>query len=62
MENEAALWEFLLTWGMFFGLFGGALVASLWARRRRRRGEEGSTDNAEGAEALLSDPGHWGVP
>lgn len=61
MENQAPLWELLLTWGMVGGLFGGAIVASLWARRRRRRREEAATSNAEGAEALLFDPGHWGA-
>lgn len=58
MEDQTALWEIVVTWGLLLFVFGGAVVASLWARRRRRLSE--TYDNAEGAEALLGDPGHWG--
>ena len=60
MENQTPLWEILLTWGMPLVLFGGAIVASLWAQRRRRRGEEASAYNAEGAEAPIANPGSFG--
>lgn len=59
MEDQVApIWEMILTWIMFFGLIGGAIAASLWARRRRRSGREASTTEGEGSEAIIFDFRH----
>lgn len=41
---------------------GGAISASLWARRRRRRGEEAGSSSAEGAEVLIEWRGPSSAP
>ena len=60
MESETSLWEMLLTWVMLGVMFGGAITASLWARRRRRDGREASSYNAEGADAMAIPPNNTG--
>jgi hypothetical protein len=56
--ESVPLWQSLLTVGSLIGLVSGVVTIQLWSQRRRRRGEEASTYNAEGAEALLSEHAH----
>ncbi len=60
LGESVPLWLSLLAVGSLIGLFSGVVAIQLWSQRRRRRGEEASTYNAEGAEALLSEHvHHW---
>ena len=45
--------EAILTWGAFYGLLALYLALISWSQRRRRRGDEGSTSNAEGTEGIV---------
>jgi hypothetical protein len=53
---EAPMWQSVLAFVGFFGIVVGVLVLQRWSQRRRRRGEEASTYNAQGAEAPLFRP------
>jgi hypothetical protein len=52
-----SLWVTVLTVGGFVLFIAAVVWVQLWAQRRRRRGEEASTSEAEGAEAVLRHPG-----
>jgi len=49
--------EILLTVGGLVVVLAGVIAAQVWAQRRRNRGDEASTSNAAGAEALMRHPG-----
>lgn len=54
LAEAAPAWQSILAIGGFVGIIGGVVSVQLWAQRRRRRGEEASTYNAEGAEAIAA--------
>lgn len=45
--------EAILTWGLFYGVLAIHLGLISWSQRRRRRGDEASASNAEGAEGIV---------
>lgn len=55
--NEFTLGSYLAMAGVV-GVSGGCVALSLWAQRRRRRGEEATSYNAQGADAGV-DLGGW---
>ncbi len=59
-EPRASTLESVLTVGALVAVLGGCLTAITWAQRRRARGEEASTYNAEGAEAGAGLGSTWG--
>lgn len=59
-EDRASTLESVLTVGALVSVLGGCLGAITWAQRRRARGEEASTYNAEGAEAGAGLGSTWG--
>ena len=56
MILAASASEIGLTIGLIVLVFGGAVALQVWSRRRRRRGEEAATSNAEGADAIVFPP------
>lgn len=59
-EPRASTLESVLTVGALVAVLGGCLTAITWAQRRRARGEEASTYNAEGGEAGAGLGSMWG--
>lgn len=53
----ASGWEIALTVGGFGAVVVGLIVLQVWSQRRKRRGDEAGTSNAEGAEAMI--PPRW---
>jgi hypothetical protein len=54
MASTVPLWQSILGVLAVVGFVAVPSAAVVWAHRRRRRGEEASIYNAEGAEALIS--------
>lgn len=54
--NPASAVEIIWTLVMVVVVFGGLTGLALWGRARKRRGDEASSTNAEGAETML---GNW---
>jgi hypothetical protein len=54
MEEAAPLWQSILALVGFVVLVVGPVMAVVWARRRRARGEEASADTTQGAPANIN--------
>ena len=52
----ASAWEIGLTIALFVLISGGFIAMQVWSQRRRSRGEEASTSEAEGADAIVHLP------
>jgi hypothetical protein len=52
-EPAAPLWQTILAIAVFVTVVVGPVLAVVWARRRRARGEEAGADTAKGAESML---------
>ena len=52
-EEPASTLEAVLTVGSFLLVIAVLIGLQLWSQRRRRRGEEASTSNSEGAEVTI---------
>lgn len=53
MADTASTLEIVLTLAFAVVVFGGLTGLALWGRARRRRGDEATSANAEGAEVML---------
>lgn len=52
--------EWFLTWGAYVGFFVALIVITKVTQARRRRGEEASTSNGDGAEVMITFGGTHG--
>ena len=48
-------WEIGFTVGGFVGVIAGIMALQVWSQRRRRRGDEATTSESQGAEAIIPD-------